>query len=233
MVENAEPKATPPPSPATVGSRDGVKLMQGFYLLFFGGLLSVVFALQMIIALSLPAFLTPFSSGSLLMMLAGAWRLRQVRALSREWTRATGWLLTATVLLVYLFPFVWAWRQAPRSLYFSCHAFAFLAMLILTMMALSVASAALARASGRLGLRRQMTLSLVSAAVLQLAPFCWLLFALLRQKHGEDAVLWLQSLVAAVPPFWMAIGLLPFALSLSLAWTAKDIALEQLVERKP
>ena len=126
------------------------------------------------------------------------------------------------------------WRQVPRNLYFCCHGLAFLAMLMLTMMALSVASASLARALGRKGLTWQMVLCLISAVLVQLLPFAYVtLMLVIAAARGEDTVMWFQVLVAHVHPFWVTLWLLPFTLSLSLVWTAKDIVLEQLGARKP
>jgi hypothetical protein len=45
-------------------------------------------------------------------------------------------------------------------------------------------------------------------------------------------MIWLQSFVAQLHLFWVILWLLPFTLSLSLVWTAKDIALELLVADK-
>jgi len=41
--------------------------------------------------------------------------------------------------------------------------------------------------------------------------------------------MWLQVTAAQLHPFFITLWLLPFTLSLSLVWTAKDIALELLV----
>jgi hypothetical protein len=205
-------------------------LVQGFYFLFFGGLTSVVLIVEMTVAMAPRAFSTVLCGASVVAMLAGAWRLRRVRSLGAEWIQSVRCLLIATALLVYLFPFLWAWRQLPRNFYFCCHGLGFLAMLILAMMAMCVASAALARALGRKELMWQMVASLVTAVVVQLAPFAFLARVLAAGAlHGEDTVMWLQVAVAQLHPFWITLWLLPFTLSLSLVWTAKDIALELLV----
>ncbi len=209
-------------------------LVQGFYFLFFGGLATAVFVTEMAVAMVPRAFSVSLCGASLLALLIGAWRLHRVKSLGVEWTRSVRCLLIASVLLVYLFPFLWAWRQVPQNPYFCCHGLAFLAMLMLTMMALSVTSAALERALGRKGLTWQMVLCLVSTVVVQLAPFSRLAYLLIvGALHGEDTVMWLQVGVAHLHPFWVTLSLLPFTLALSLAWTAKDIALDLLVGDKP
>jgi len=205
-------------------------LVQGFYFLFFGGLASVVLVVETTVAMTAHAFSTALCGASLVALLIGAWRLRRVKSLGTEWAQSARCLFIAAALLVYLFPFLWAWRQLPRNFYFCCHGLAFLAMLVLTMMAMSVASAALARALGRKGLTWQMVVTLVTAVVVQLAPFavlaCTLAAGALR---GEDSLMWLQVTAAQLHPFFITLWLLPFTLSLSLVWTAKDIALEWLV----
>ncbi|MBM3858050.1 MAG: hypothetical protein FJ395_00190 [Verrucomicrobia bacterium] len=234
-MENAEPKATLAPVTACIAPslRDRVRLAQGFYFLFFGGMASVVFVAEMTLATAPRSFSTPLCAGSLLAMLVGAWRLHCVKTLGMEWAQSVRCLLIATALLAYLFPFLWAWRQFPRNFYFCCHGLAFLGMLILTVMAMSVASAALARAAGRTGLTWQMVLSLVTALVIQLAPFTYLARLLAGGvMQGEDVMMKLQAFVAHVHLFWVILWLLPFTLSLSLVWTAKDIALEQLLDAK-
>jgi hypothetical protein len=216
---------TPPP----LSIRDRVRLVQGFYSLFFGGLASLVLVAEMTVAMMPRAFSTALCGASVVVLLAGAWRLSRVKSLGAEWTQSSRCLLVAAVLLVYLFPFLWAWRQLPRNFYFCCHGLGFLMMLILTMMAMSVSAVTLARALGRKGLTWQMVASLVTAVVVQLAPFFFLAWLLaVGAWRGDDSLMWLQVLVAQLHPFWITLWLLPFTLSLSLVWTAKDIALELL-----
>jgi hypothetical protein len=221
---------TPPP----LSIRDRLMLAQGFYFLFFGGLASVLFVADMVVAMSPRAFSSVLSGGGVAAMLVGAWRLRRAQSLGAEWSQAVRCLFIAAGLLVYLFPFFWVWRQMPRNFYFCCHGLAFLAMLMLTMMAMSVASGELARSLQRKGLTWQMVLCLISAVVIQLAPFSFLARMLATGAwHGEDSAMWLQVLVAQLHPFWITLWLLPFTLSLSLTWTAKDIALELLAGEEP
>jgi hypothetical protein len=213
--------------------RDRVMLVQGFYFLFFGGMASVVLVVEMTVAMSAHGLSTALCGVSVAALLIGAWRVRRVKSLGAEWDQSTRCLLVAATLLVYLFPFFWAWRQLPRNFYFCCHGLAFLAMLMLTMMAMAVASTALARALGRRGLTWQMVATLVTTVVVQLAPFSFLARMLAAGAwDGDDSLMWLQVLAAQLHPFWIALWLLPFTLSLSLVWTAKDVALEQLLEPK-
>jgi len=221
-------------TPLPLSIRDRVRLVQGFYFLFFGGLASVALVVEITVAMTPHAFSTVLCGASMVALLTGAWRLQRVKSLGTEWAQSARCLLVAAALLVYLFPFLWAWRQLPRNFYFCCHGLAFLTMLILTMMAMSVSSAVLARALGRKGLTWQMVLTLVTAVVVQLAPFSFLARLLAVEAwHGDDSLMWLQMLVAQLHPFWITLWLLPFTLTLSLVWTAKDIALELLVEPKP
>lgn len=235
-MDNAEPKATTPvkaPLPV-VSVREWVQLARGFYFVFFGGITTVVFIAEMLMAMVPRSFSLSLCTGSLLALLYGAWQLSRVRSLGAEWVIQGRVLLLAAGAMVYLFPFFWLWRQVPRNVYFCCHGLGFLAVLMLTMMALSVTSASLARALGRKGLMWQMVLCLVSAVVVQLGPFFRVAQVLgLSAVRGEDSVVLLQVVMANVHPFWVTLWLLPFTLSLSLVWTAKDIALEQLLEPKP
>ncbi|MCX7886790.1 MAG: hypothetical protein N3B01_05980 [Verrucomicrobiae bacterium] len=217
-----------------LSARDAVALVQGFYFLFFGGMVSVVFTAELAVASSPRPFSTLLCAGSLTAMLAGAWRLHQVKHLGPEWRKSATALLLTTALLVYLFPFLWAWRQIPQSLYFCSHALAFLGLLIVTMMVMSVVSAALAHALGQKGLRWQLVFSLVSAALIQLAPFSYLAHRVAsRAIRSEEMILWLQAIFVRLHMFWIMLWLLPFTLALSLVWIAKDIALERLLGLEP
>jgi hypothetical protein len=220
-------------TPPQLSVRDRVMLAQGFYFLFFGALASVVFVAEITVALAPHPTAVTFCMVSLMAMFVGAWRLRRVRALGAGWKWKTRGLLLLAALLVYLFPFLYAWRQLPRSLYFCCHGILFLGLFILMMTMLAVTSESLLRALGRRGLLWQMIVCVAATVLLQVLPFVIVAVRLVFAAWIEDdAVMWLQVFVSHLRPVMMTLWLLPFTLSLSLTWTAKDGAMDLLVEKK-
>lgn len=234
-MDNVTPTAPSPPdaSRPSLTIRDWVKVVRGFYFVFFGGITLVVFVAEMLMTVAPRSFSLPLCGGSLLALTVGAWQLARVRGLGAEWVIQGRVLLVSVTATAYLFPFFWFWRQVPRNLYFCCHGLFFLMMVLLLLMALSVSSGALARALGRRGLTWQMVLCLLSAMVIQVVPFVgWAGVSVAAALRGEDPVVMLQVVLAHMHPFRATLWLLPFTLSLSLVWTAKDIALEQLLVAK-
>jgi len=101
--------------------------------------------------------------------------------------------------------------------------------LICEMSLLSLAVGVLAKRTGRPGLAMQATLYGAVSFIVLFAPFVPLARNLIQAAwRGDNPLATLQFLLGTIPPAFVLVVLVPLALTLSLAWTAKDIALRQL-----
>lgn len=221
-----------PPAPlAQLDARDLGQLLIGFNFLFWGLLALLAAVTESLVAPTVRAFWVVFIGAGSLAISAGAWRLHRVNHLGAEWHRRTRDLLIAAVLAAYLSLFYVVWRQYPRTLYFLLHAVAFAGVVIGLLSLLCMPVAALARAANRRNLAFQCV-AFGTIAVVLLVP----VFALVAQamvaaaRQGQDPFLLLQTWILSSRLGLLLLGLLPFSLTLSLLWSAKDLVWERLDE---
>ncbi len=235
---NANPAPeTPPVLPAapcvTLPVMEWVRLARGFDFLFAGGVVTILAVAEIMMSVLPRLFSTLVCGAGLILMLNGAWQLSRVRGLGASWQRRTFWLLVGALANGYLFPFFCIWRTLSRDLYFCGHALAMFAGIIATMILLAWTIGSLARVCERRMLWWQAMISVGAALFVQVAPFLSMACVLWTTiKQGQDPLLFLQYFLAHLNPIWVSLWLLPFTLTLSLAWEAKELALEQLQEHK-
>ena len=140
-------------------------------------------------------------------------------------------------LLNYFGVCFWLWRRVPENTYLLGNALAFVATGILYVIAFNRAVAALARALGRPDMAFESRILGASNVLLLLLPFVCMIVYLIGMaviRHGNPFVE-LQSLVDRVNLLFVLVLLLPFSLTLSLAWGCKDAVLRLLAtfDRKP
>jgi len=136
------------------------------------------------------------------------------------------------MLIAYLFPFFWMWRGVPTNLYLLCHALAWGGMLICHLSLLSVVVGALARLVGRPSLAMQAVLYGAGCFIMLLIPFAEIAHSLVAvTRRGDDPLVAVVYLLGSIRFIYMLIALVPVSLTLSAAWTAKDIVLQRLSAR--
>ncbi len=244
----APPPITPPQESGPVQSPDIpravipadelTRLVHGLYFIFLGYLAALSATIELIIVAPVSATIEQFVAASIrpfhffvagagiLGILAGSWRLCQVRAVGRQWRLCTRGLLVLAVLLAYLFPFFCMWRRLPDNLYLLGHMLVWMGALICHAGLLNLTVGAFGRFARRTSLVVQSILFAWITLVLLFIPFVAIARQLvLADTQGVDPVRALQFFLEHLPPF-MTLGLLlPFSLTLSLVWAAKDIAL--------
>jgi hypothetical protein len=226
-VRSAESRERPAvPMPA----RDYVALAQGFYLVFWGLLVTLLAAAQLLILVAIPTFSEWFLGAGVLATLVGSRRLYQVRSAGERWHNRVGAVLTLAVLLTYFCVFFYLWRRVPDSLYLMGNAVAFAATGILYLIAFNHAVAALATPLGRPNIGLESHLLNASNIGLLLVPFACLIAYVISMAilHKSEPLAELQSLLARANLLLIVVLLLPFSLTLSLAWSCKDAVLREL-----
>jgi hypothetical protein len=208
------------------------RLTFGFYLVFWGKLI-VLAALCELLAVFAPRFPAALVLvGGYVALGVGAWRLHQVQGLGESWRRRTRDALIAAGLLLYLCPFFLMWRRLPANLYLLGHALAMLAVLCYSLTLHCQIVAALGRAIGKRSLVTQSVLFGTVAIVMLFPPFA--LFAqvtVLAARSGRDPLGLVQFWLERGPSWVVLVLLVPFALTLSLVWAAKDIVWHRLLDR--
>jgi hypothetical protein len=219
-----------------LGARDLAQLLLGFHFLFWGLLVLLAALTESLVTTTLRPFAVFFIGASSLGMSSGAWRLHRVNALGQAWHHRTRDLLIATSLAAYLSLYYIMWRQVPKTLYFLGHAFlghaiAFGAVIIALLCLLCLPVGALARAAGRRNLSIQCVAFGTVAVVLLFPAFGQVAVKMVESaSQGIDPFDMLRDLIANNPFKLMMVGLLPFSLTLSLLWSAKDLVWERLHE---
>jgi hypothetical protein len=231
-------------------SRDLTRWAQGFSFIFWG-LLAILFTIAESLGVSTLATHSPALEGleplqrlmldvypitiggaGVFGVVAGSWRLYQTKDLGRSWRSCSLGLLLGAILIAYLFPFFCMWRRLPANLYLLCHVVVWGTALICEMSLLSVAVGVLAKLTGRSSLALQAALYGGVSFIVLFTPFVPLAQQLIRITwRGGNPLAALQFLLGNIPAAYVLVVLIPFALTLSLAWTAKDIALRQLTAR--
>jgi len=132
-----------------VPARDYVRLAQGFYFIFWGLLVTVLTAAQLLMPIEIPPFAELFLGVGVLATLIGSWRLYQVRSLGEQWHKRMGRTMAVAALLTYFCLFFYLWRRAPQSSYLLGNMLAFAATGIIYVIAFNRVVATLAVALGR------------------------------------------------------------------------------------
>ncbi len=236
-----------------VSARDFIRLAQGFYSIFWGLLITVLTGAQLLLLIGVRAstesqaaavvimttelLCALFLAAGTLAILAGSWRLFQVRSLGERWRSRTRVIVALAALLNYFGVCFWLWRRVPENTYLLDNALAFAATGILYLIAFNRVVAALARALGRPDMALESRVLGASNVVLLLLPFVCVVAYLIGMfviRHTSP-FMELRSLLDRVNLLVILLMLLPFSLTLSLAWGCKDALLRQLAtfDQKP
>lgn len=217
-------------SEVRLSPRDLTRLAQGFGFIFWGSLAVLSTLAEALGAPMLRLYSLMVGSVGVLGVLTGSWRLYQTREMGHDWKNLTRSLLVVAMLIAYLFPFFCMWRSVPVNSYLLCHALAWVGMLICHLSLLSIAIGALARLAGRSSLALQALLYGIVVFITLFTPFGLLAYKLIDAAgHGGDPLVAVQLLLGYIHPVYILAALVPFSLTLSLAWTAKDMAVRRLI----
>jgi len=209
---------------------DYVALAQGFYFVFWGLLVTLLAGAQLLIMVGIPAYSEWFLGAGVVSTLVGSRRLYQVRHAGGRWHSRARVVFGLAILLAYFCVFFYLWRRVPDSMYLMGNALAFAASGILYLVAFNRAVAALALALGRRTMALESQLLSASNIGLLLLPFvCAVAYIIIMAVfHKTEPLAELQSLLGHANLLVIVVVLLPFSLTLSLAWSCKDVVLQEL-----
>lgn len=213
-----------------VPTRDYVRLTQGFYFIFWGLLVTVLTGAQLLLPVEMPPFAELFLGVGVLATLAGSWRLYQVRSLGKPWQDRMRWTLACAALMTYFCLFFFMWRRAPESAYLLGNVFAFAATGIAYVISFNRGVAVLATLLGRKDMAFESRVFGTGNIGLLLLPFgCIILYIIgMAVIQRSDPLSELRFLLSRANLLVIIVLLLPFSLTLSLAWSCKDAVLRQL-----
>jgi hypothetical protein len=236
--------AAPPTTPLTRGdtiktpvgvdlrvpARDYVRLAQGFYFIFWGLLLTVLTGAQLLMPIDMPPFAESFLGVGVLATLLGSWRLYQVRSLGKSWHQRIRQAFAMAMLMTYFCLFFYWWRRVPMSTYLLGNVLAFAATGIVYVIAFNRVVAVLASALGRKDMVFESRMFGSGNIGLLLLPFACIIAYIIGMAvlQHSDPVSELRFLLGRANLLVIVVLLLPFSLTLSLAWSCKDAVLRQL-----
>jgi len=213
-----------------VPARDYIRLTQGFYFVFWGLLVTVLTGAQLLMPIELPPFAELFLGVGVLATLAGSWRLYQVRSLGELWRDRMRWTLACAALMAYFCPFFFLWRRIPESAYLLGNVLAFAATGIAYVISFNRGVAVLAAFLGRKDVAFESRVFGAGNVGLLLLPFACIIVYIIGMAviQKSDSLSELRFLLSRANLLVIVILLLPFSLTLSLAWSCKDAVLRQL-----
>jgi hypothetical protein len=216
--------------PVQLPAGDYISLAQGFYFVFWGLLVTLLAGAQLLILVGIPAFSEWFLGAGVLSTLVGSQRLYRVRSPGKRWHDRIRVVLVLALLLAYFCVFFYLWRRVPGSAYLMANALAFAATGILYLAAFNRAIAALALALGHRNMALESQWLSASNIGLLLLPFVGIIAYVvsLAVSHKTEPLAELQSLLGRANLLVVVVVLLPFSLTLSLAWSCKDVVLREL-----
>lgn len=213
-------------------------MAQGFSCIFWGLLGAILAGTQLVLASKLVPLVEAGLGAGVLAVVAGSWRLAQVRLTALpaggSWRGRADWLLVAAGLLAYFCVLFYLWRRAPENPYLLANACLFVLALAGYVIVFAHAAAGLGDALGQPTLAAEAwwfnwsNIGLL-ALLLGFGGFVWLV----AQWRGLPVPLVLALLLGRLDPRGVLVLLLPFSLTLSVAWGAKNTALELLLARDP
>jgi hypothetical protein len=216
--------------PERIPARDLVRLAQGFYFIFWGLLLAVLVGSQSLAGLFFQPIADLLLAGGVLGTLAGSWRLHQAKSVGPLWQGRARWTLALAMLMTYFCIFFCMWRRMPQNTYLLANALAFVGTSICYMVALNRSVAALARVYGRRELVVESRVFGASNIGILMVPFVGALayVCVMAIRHQTSPLVELEYLFYRASLLVVILLLLPFSLTLSLAWVAKDATLREL-----
>ena len=235
MVETAD-------NPAKLTAAALVRLVQGFYAIFWGLILTAAVSAHLLTGLQPHGFDIGLLALGLVAVLIGSWRLWRVRLGGDDadrqhaaWRERTETLMGAAVVLAYFAVFFCAWRRVPQNNFLLANALAFLGAGVVYTVLLNCIVGALTPALGRRDLVMESKWYGAGSIGFLLLPLIGVLvyaFWAAAAKHtgviSEIIRLANQTNIVVV-----VVVLLPFSLTLSLILTTKDAMLQRLSEMTP
>lgn len=211
-------------------------LAKGLYFIFWGLLVAVLTTAQLVISADTQRFAEFAFGGGLAGIVAGTWRLRQAR-LNDAGMSAVAWQARARTALWcagltgYFGAFFLLWQRLPENSYLLANAAGFVGAGIAFLIALSRAISAMASATGERDLVVESKLFSAGNVALLLVPFvCVAVFVLRMVVTYEADPLQVLRFLAVKAGVWVTtVMLLPFALTASLVWVAKDAVVRRLM----
>ena len=213
-----------------VSARDYVRLAQGFYFIFWGLLLTVLTSVELLMLIDMPPFAESLLGVGVLATLIGTWRLYQVRSLGKSWRQRIRWAFGLAMLMAYFCLFFYLWRRVPISRYLLGNVLAFAATGIVYVIAFNRVVAVLATALGQKDMVFESRMFGSGNVGLLLLPFACVIAYLIGMAvfQHSDPLSELRFLLSRANLLIIVVLLLPFSLTLSLAWSCKDAVLRQL-----
>ena len=230
MAESAD-------NPAKLSAATLVRLVQGFYAIFWGLILTAMVAARVLAEPRPHAFDVGLLALGLAAVLIGSWRLWRVRLGGDDadrqriaWLEGTEALFGTAVALAYFAVFFCAWRQVSNSEYLLANALAFLGAGVVYTVLLNRVTSALAPVLGRHDLAVESKWYGAGSIGLLLLPLVGVLVYAVGTAavNHTSAVFEIHELLDRTNIVVAGVLLLPFSLTLSLVWAAKDAMLEQL-----
>jgi hypothetical protein len=231
--EDAEEPGERGDGPQPLNARKALYLMRGFSWVFWGLPLTLLLFFGAVEVHVLAKLRLPSYALGVLVLFTGFLNVTRAGPITPAWH---GWARSGVLLsfiMLYLTPFVYWWDRAPHVRFFGANMWI---LLVSTMLILVVVN----RLASELGLRRADTTFAIEArlcawsvVVLMMLPFGIAIgYAYYAFKKYGVTVPTTLSMAHKEMPFWLHVFfLLPFTLTMTTVWKARERALHCMVEQ--
>lgn len=207
-----------------------MRAARGFSCVFWGLPLSLLLFTGAVDIRLFPRVRVPAYVMGVFVVYCGLVFFQRIGPLTAMWQRRVRGGLLILLLEVYLAPFLFWWRQMPLVPYYAANVMALVLCTMMGLFVLNKLGGEIARTLHDGSLYVESQISAWLSALFLLVPVAYSLLRSL-QPPIESAAALLQSMVVAPfgTPRWIyAFALLPFTLTMAIAWKAKERCLRAL-----
>lgn len=212
-----------------------LRLARGFSCLFWGLPLSLLLftgavSFRLVLRVRLPAYVL-----GLLILFCGMWFLRRAPIPTRQWSRRIQQAFLVLLVQVYLSPFVHWWRLRPGVLYFSVNVLVLLVATMWGFLLVNQLASEVARVFGDRTFQVEAQLcGWISVLFLLIPTLVVLVRSVQTTFEWESASVVSLIVIPYLVPRWsVAMALLPFTLTMTSTWRAKETCLRALQRLSP
>jgi hypothetical protein len=207
-----------------------VHAARGFSCLFWGMALGLLLFTN-IIAVRVPTvFRLPAYMIGVVAVVTGATVFHRMSPLSARWGRQSRQLLAASLMQLYMVPFVGWWQQAPGQLYYALNLVAMLTIAVWLLAVVCLLAAETGYILHHDALHAEGRICAVVAPMIFFGPTAFVAVQSVAGTTARGTSFLLEVLSFAPADYaWLRfVAIIPFLLSMAIVWEAKECCLGHL-----
>lgn len=207
-----------------------LRAARGFSCIFWGIPLSILLYSGMLDVRIPPLLRLPTYVVGVFVVYCGVILLQRAGPLSALWPHRVREALFLLLLEVYLAPFVYWWRQMPSVPYYVANVVGMVFCTAAGLFVLNMLAADLAKSLHDQVLHAEARVSSWLSLVFMIIPAVDAVIRSIRSVFEAGSMMFMETFpIPPEMPRWMyAVALIPFTLTMAVAWKAKELSLKRL-----